>query len=291
MPSLVIESFGMSALESIAEWVPVIWSKIWGLAQFVEDNYDSTSKPLYDILKECISTFSLEKRKQESYEAEEKAKQYTKKHRLKIVEEHARVDKATIISDYTSKIWWIESIIYNSKKALESEWASVQLLWWRIKKNESQGIKRKLWLIATAFNLPLFAHIHNEIREKKPTLVWLHSVSRFLWRLPIAWIPLRKKSQIRCTIHDLGMLHPFGAGVTNLDMIPEFSLAWFTGMTTNIIKKFLIALKFANIRMVKKQLERKVNLRTVPSTFMVDILHQKRGIPKEKILALPHFIA
>jgi len=40
MPSRFIETFWLSALESLAEWVPVIWFKKGGLKQFVFDELD-----------------------------------------------------------------------------------------------------------------------------------------------------------------------------------------------------------------------------------------------------------
>jgi len=40
MPSRFLETFGLSALESLAEWIPVIWFKKWGLKQFVFDELD-----------------------------------------------------------------------------------------------------------------------------------------------------------------------------------------------------------------------------------------------------------
>ncbi len=290
MPSYVIESFGMSALESIAEWVPVIWSKTWGLEQFIEDAYDTNTNPLSSILERCIGNFSLEKRQEESKRAQENAKRYTKSRWLKTVENERSTKRTFLISDYTSKIGGIESILFNIKKILEKEWASVEMIGWKIKKDKNLGLKKKIWLIATALNLPFFAHIHNEVREKRPTLIRLHSVSRFLWRMPIAGISSRKKSQVRCTIHDLGMFHPFGAEVRSTNMLPDFSLVWFMSVTKTFLQKLLVILKFANLRILKKQLERKVDLWVVPSLFMVDILSQKREIPKDKILVLPHFI-
>jgi hypothetical protein len=51
-----------------------------------------------------------------------------------------------------------------------------------------------------------------------------------------------------------------------------------------------ILLKFLSLYFLKKQLIKKVDLRIVPSEFMIDVLHEKRWIQKEKIKTLPHFI-
>lgn len=290
MPSTVIESFGMSALESLSMWAPVIGRKIWGLEQFVDDKYDCNTKSLYTILKDTITNFSLETRKHESQKSLEKAKKYNQHNRLEKVKHLWNTTRTLIVSDYTTKIWWVEIILANNKKALETIWSETILAWWNIQKTNLLSLKRKLWLIATAFNLPIFLQIKNKIKKLQPTLIWLHCLNRHIWRFPLTTIHKQANTKIICTIHDLGMFHPFWADVSSPQDLPNFSLKWFMSLSKNPINKLLMGLKFINLQLLKKQLTKKVDTRIVPSDFMVSILHQKRHIPTEKIQVLANFI-
>ena len=287
MPSKVIESFWMSALESLSMGVPVIGRKIGGLEQFIEQTYDCESTSLYHILKNTLTTFSLETRKKESQKVQEKAANYNKQHRLEKVQQLWNCKNVLIVSDYTSKIWGIETIVATNKKVLESIWSNVALVWWHIWKKH-MGIKRKIGLLATALNIPMYVTIKHKICTQKPTIIRLNSLSRYIGWFPLTTIP--KETTTLYTVHDLGIFHPFGASVSDIGQIPQFSLHWFTSTTNNPIKKILIALKYLNLRLLRKQLIKKVDMRIVPSEFMVNILYTKRHIPQSHIKVIANFI-
>ena len=290
MPSRVIESFWMSALESLSFWVPVIWTKNWWLEPFIGDEYDSNKHSLHTILQKAISNFSSENRRKEAKIAHEIASQYTREKRLQKVSHMWDVSSVFLISDYIARVWGIESLLFNIKHVLEEIWSHVYMYWWKLKKNKRLWLWRKLGLFSTSYNWSNYIKISLWLKQYKPTLIWLHSVNRYLWWFPISALQKSHDKQIWCSVHDIGMFHPFGADVSSVNDVPNFSLSWFTSVTKNPLKKIIIWLKFMSIWMLKKQLMKKVDTWIVPSAFMIDILHQKRQIPLGKIVVLPHFI-
>ncbi len=290
MPSRVIESFWMSALESLSHWVSIIWTRKWWLEQFIIDDYDCEKRPLYEILKKIITSFSQEKRKKDSKLAHEIAQKYTREAWLKKVISMGDIKTTFLISDYIARVWGIESTLFNSKHIIEDQWWQVYMFWWKLKKTKRIWLWRKLWLISTAYNRSNYRKISRWQKKYNPSLIWLHSVNRHLGRLPISALEKRKNCSIWCSVHDLWMFHPYGASIENINQLPDFTVSWFTQVSKNPLKKVMIFLKFLNIHFLKKQLEKKVDLWIVPSEFMIDTIHHKRWIPKEKIKVLPHFI-
>ena len=290
MPSVVIESFGMSALESLIAGVTVIWTKLWGLEQFIEEEYDTNIYDIYTIIKKVIMDFSQEKRRKESKIAHEKAGIYSQQKRLEKVKNIGDIKEVFLVSDYITRIGWIESMLFNMKRLLEENWSRVFMYWWKLRKNKRVWLWRKIGLFSTSYNWSNHIALRIWIQKYKPTLIRLHSVNRYLWWFPITALLKSPKTQILCSIHDLGMFHPFGADVWSIKDIPEFSLTGFTSVTKNPLKKILIWFKFISLLLLKKQLIKKVDIWIVPSNFMIDIVHQKRQIPLRKIIVLPHFI-
>lgn len=290
MPSRVIESFWMSALESLSYGVPVVGSKLWWLEQFITDEYDTYQQSLYSILKKTITHFSPEERRKEAKKAHDIAAGYTREKRLQTVKHMWNTQSVFLVSDYIARIWWIESILFNMKYILEDDGSHVYMYWRKLKKNKRIWLWRKIWLISTSYNWSNYIKLRMWELSHKPTLIWLHSVNRYLWWFPISALQKTHDKQIWCSIHDMWMFHPFGAEVVSLDDIPRFSLGWFTSVTKNPIKKIVIWLKFLSVWMVKRQLTKKVDTWIVPSQFMVDVIHKKRNIPLRKIVVLPHFI-
>lgn len=290
MPSRVIESFGMSALESLSFWIPVIWTKTWWLEQFITDEYDSNNHSLYSILKKNITEFSPESRRKESKIARDTTTQYTREKWLQKVKHMGNTASTFLVSDYIARIWGIESLLFNIKHILEDDWSQVYMYWWKLKKNKRLGLWRKLWLFSTSYNWSNYIKISVWLKKHKPTLVWLHSVNRYLGWFPISALQKSEDKQIWCSVHDIWMFHPYGADVSSVNDVPEFSLSWFTSVTSNPFKKIIIWLKFLSMWMLKKQLIKKVDMWIVPSSFMIEILHKKRDISHRKITVLSHFI-
>ena len=66
VPSTFLETFGLTALNSLSMWIPVIGFAKWGLAQFVESKYDISkvwwideTHKLFNLIESIIRDFNL----------------------------------------------------------------------------------------------------------------------------------------------------------------------------------------------------------------------------------------
>lgn len=285
-----MESFWMSALEALAAWVPVIGPKHWWLQQLISSQFDTTTIWLYACVESSIKNYLSEEHRKEMKIAHQTAAHFTREKWREKIQHLGDTSTVFLISDYIARVWGIESMLYNTKHVLENHGSQVYMYGWKLQKAKKTPLLRKIWLMSTAYNRRQYLSIALGQKQHKPTVIWLHSVNRYLWWLPISALKKNPSVQVRCSIHDMGMFHPFGAQVTLLDDIPASSIWGFMSISNNPIKKLLIALKYLNVLFVKKQLIKKVDIWFVPSPFLVDLLHQKRGIPLRKIIVLPHFI-
>ena len=62
MPSIFLETFGLTALEACQHSIPVIWYAKWGLKQFIIPELDCTCTSLQDLVTQCICDFDSVKR-------------------------------------------------------------------------------------------------------------------------------------------------------------------------------------------------------------------------------------
>lgn len=61
MPSIFLETFWLTALESCMLWLPVVGYAKWWLKQFILSQYDCTDKGLTNILQYIVSKFDANK--------------------------------------------------------------------------------------------------------------------------------------------------------------------------------------------------------------------------------------
>ena len=65
VPSIFLETFWLTALNSLSMWIPVIWFAKWWLSQFVEKKYDISnakwdddSQRLFNLVKSIVKDFN-----------------------------------------------------------------------------------------------------------------------------------------------------------------------------------------------------------------------------------------
>jgi hypothetical protein len=101
------------------------------------------------------------------------------------------------------------------------------------------------------------------------------------------------KAEKRMMYHDLGYFFPFPSKLEREEQIKtplSFSNFVSSAQTRNPIKKLAMTGKYILLRLIKKQLKKRIDLHIVPSEFIKPILHKSYGITEEKITILPHFI-
>jgi hypothetical protein len=134
--------------------------------------------------------------------------------------------------------------------------------------------------------------LKRKIKKFKPDLIRYHSVMRYLGRAPLK-VSHNSSAKKWMMFHDLGYFYPFPSQLTNEHQIKTpFTLKHFLASydTKNPLKQLAIIGKYFSLRLMKKQLQKRMDTFLVPSDFMKDIVHKSYTLENEKIKVFPHFI-
>ncbi len=292
MPSECLESFGLSALNAMKRWLPVIWYAKWWLKEFIDSTLDlthqtgnTTGKKLYNLIKN-ISTFHVLSSK--SLVPFSKESWLMKFYSLAGKE----VKKVMIVSDFINKVGGIETYINDVKELLEQHGYEVQLCGWKVPSWPIGKLAKYLGIITGLGNFWETIKIHLKIKNMQPDLIRYNSVMRYLGRAPI-WISKNSSAKKWMMFHDLGYFYPFPSQLTSEHQIKTpYTLKHFLASypTSNPLKKLAIIGKYFSLYFIKKQIQNRIDTCVVPSQFMEDIVHKSYKIEKENIKIFPHFI-
>lgn len=296
MPSTFLETFGLTACESLLCWVPVIGNKKWGLIPFIDNTLDiqqawwiNNWEKLYNIISNIINN-NISKNQYKNL-IEKIKNTYTQNKRFsdikKITEENQNI---IMISDFVNYNWgWIETHIHDVSQLLKTHNYNT-IIYGHQAPTGKWAILKKLIIMATSIiNIRDSYIIYKKIKKNFIWLIWRHSISRIMGRLPIRRTSLHIKQII--THHELGLFHPFPSKTTQEDQIPDArSLSAFikAGQTNNFFKKIAIAWKYIMIRCIHKQLQKKIKTHIVPSERMIPMVRQRH--PNAHVVCIPHFV-
>lgn len=291
MPSLFLETFGLSAVNALARWLPVIGYKQWGMIPFVMDAYNLWSVPgsphvqLIAILEKLIGQWTHN----ESKHCQKIAEQYTKKQWMDnfshLLDPSLRSgwQKILLVTDFVNKFGGIETYIHDVAALLQEQWHVVEIIgsqWWTTK------IGRLLSMVLSSCNVVFAYNLHKKIQQFSPDIIRCHSVLRHVGWLPLV-IANRTNSVKRMMYHDLWYFHPFPHALTEESQIPP-SLDWidFSWSVSNPLKKIFVRWKWILLRLLQKQLK-KFDLHLVPSEFMQASVNKNYS---NNVTVLSHFI-
>ncbi len=296
MPSNFLETFWLSALNSLSRWLPVIWYAKWWLTKFILPPFDltnmqwiNTARKLHDMISKIISNPP----EINSVTLQNIALEYTTDKRF---ENYKKVfgtwKKILMISDFKTKVWWIETYIHDSKNFLESKWYDIKFYGYNIPKSRVSKLIKYFWLVWAFVNLISFFRIKKAIKEFKPDIIWYHSTLRWMWRLSIfASKDFKWKKFVM--YHDFGYFYPFPHSLYFVEQIKTpMTLKNYikSAKTQNPITIFAIFFKYISVYLIKNQLKNWKFHHLTPSDFMVDIVSDSYNISKKNIQAFPHFI-
>ena len=302
MPSTFLETFGLTALNSLSMWIPVIGFSKWWLTQFILNKYniskaegkDDTQR-LYNKLSEIITKYNQEEIniEQERKKSKSLANQYTVEKRFENVQTIIwKPKRILLVSDFKNKLWWIETYIHDVKDILESKWYEIKIYgskiptWkiWQIFKYF--GMFLAIVNFVDAINLRIVAH------KFKPKVIRYHSTLRQLGRLPIQTLSSHNSKKIMM-YHDLWYFHPYPSLVVKEDMIQTpFNFKNFikSANTKNPLKILAICFKYFSVHLLSKHLKKSIDLHLAPSSFLEKIISNSYQIEPKKVQTLSHFI-
>lgn len=302
MPSTFLETFGLTALNSLSMWIPVIGFSKWWLTQFILDKYDISKaewqtdvEKIYNIILSITRQYNegkinIEKEKKVALDI---AKKYTIQNRFQNIEPIIwKQKKILLVSDFKSKLWWIETYIYDVADILQQKWYEVEIYGTNIPNWKFWKILRYLWMWIALRNFIDAIRLNIKVRKFMPKLVWYHSTLRWIGWYPvkILWSHNIKKIMM---YHDLWYFHPYPSHVTRESMVKTpLTLKNFiiSGNTKNPLKVMAIIYKYISVRLLAKYLKNTVDIHLVPSPFLQDITCKSFWISEKKVKVLPHFI-
>ena len=313
MPSEFLETFGLSALNALSRWVPVIWYKKWWLEPFIfqECNlflakWDTTAERIVSIVEKLAKKTNPERIKDKE-ELEWKIKkllpEYTEdawyERFLKLANSKDDEKKRIlIISDFINKAWWIETYIHDVKNLLESHWHEV-ILWGSSLPSWSKWQRKKwFWLFFSPFNFWSNGDLRKVLEKEKPDIVWFNSLLRWLGPniVKAVW-KWRKNEKSDCKFwmmyHDFGYFYPFPSELYFIEdcKTPLTRKNFLSAYKwKSLITKLAVLCKYYRLQPLKRVLKKEIDFHLSPSDCVTNIARDSYKIPEKRCKSFQHFI-
>lgn len=292
MPSQFLETFGLTACESLLCGVPVIGNKKWWLTPFINDTlniqdykWNNDGEKLTHLLQHLINN-NISKKNFTDFISRIQTT-YSKESRYRQIQPLLPQTKTTFfISDYINyNGGGIETHIHDSIAIIKEHHHTTTLYGHQAPTGRFAKLIKLTIMALSMWNVPDSIIIH---KKEKIWLLWWHSISRV-----IGWFPVAISSNPNqiITYHELGLFHPYPSKTYHISQIPKArSLSAFiqAGNTNNPIQKIFITGKYFLIRLIHKQLKKKVKTHIVPSERMIPMVQSRH--PQAQVICIPHFV-
>ena len=293
MPSKFLETFGLSAVDSLSLGVPVIWPNKGGLGQFIktQDLRLKTQEGLYAKVKKVVAWFDMREWEEISKQCKELAQQYTKDKRLERFQTLSWLEpgaRILLVSDYIVDVGGIESYILSVQQLLAEAWYEVFLIGCP---DERKARDRFRQLFGTIRNMKAQKLLTKTLQTFRPDLIWRHSIQRRRGPLPLRSAkPGRGRQWIM--YHDFGLFHPYPSKVENDKQVSQATT--FGGYFREWIRihrwQFPLQLaKWVSSLLIKRHLEYIIDVHLVPSSYMEELV-QEHYTKNISIKTFSHFI-
>ncbi|MCK9466706.1 MAG: glycosyltransferase [Candidatus Absconditabacterales bacterium] len=302
MPSTFLETFGLTALNSLSMGIPVIGFAKGGLTQFIQNKYNiskaegqTDAEKLYNKMQEIIDKYEKD---EINIDAErKKAKTLANKYSIEKWIENigpiiGKPKRVLMISDFRNKIGGIETYMHDVKDILESKGYEIKIYGAKIPSGKLGQLCKYFGLFFAIFNFIDAIKLKFVAKKFKPKVVWYHSTLRFLGRLPINRLSAHDSKKIMM-YHDLGYFHPYPSLVTQENIVKTpLNLKNYikSANTKNPLKILAICFKYYSVCLLSKILKKSIDLHLVPSNFLEKIVSDSYQIDPKKVQTLSHFI-
>lgn len=270
LPSNFLETFGLSALEACTYWSVPIGYKKWWLDQFVDTYYAiDTYWWIIPCVQHLVKQFIDRQRMLESRHVQKIAARYTARRWLYTFQELSWLNPyqwhtITMISDYWTREWWIESYIHDVSALLMNNWYTVtSVLWTKTKRSTLQNY---WWVVKALWTRSWKEIVSKHLTTHTPDLLRRHSIHRVLW-----WKAFSATSHTtpqRYMLHDVWLLHPRPSRVHMESQLKHsHSLRWRVAEWWVFMSLFSL-LKWYSIRASVSSIQTYCDYVLVPSSFL-----------------------
>lgn len=276
MPSLFLETFGLTALEAVASGVPVIGFRKGWLIEFIPRELALDEESPVDSFFEIIGSSLLPVSEVSKFSS------WTWTEKLRIL---FPTDNIALIHDYRDRIGWAE---YYVEMLLSSFPRVGKRVSWYSYAGKTSPWKRKLLFVLSLFAFWRYFAVRDFLHNQNPWAIWMHSVIRYVWvwgLLAIRHYALSRATHVSLSHHDVGWIAPFPQHVMSEDDIPiSPSLSDFLSRTRGFSR--LVALgKWWYLALYKKILPKNTR-HIVFAPFLERHIHAHFG--QCEVQAFPH---
>jgi hypothetical protein len=153
--------------------------------------------------------------------------------------------------------------------------------WWK-------AWHRYIGFVISMCNVWFGLKLKRTIESFEPTIVWYHSIKRY-----VGWLPIHMTKNLqwkkRMMYHDLGFFHPFPHAVSDEKQLPKQSWLFDWIRSSNSRNPFVwlaITGKRISVQILKKYMK-EFDLQLVPSSFLQKYAKKFSGV---QTATLPHFV-
>lgn len=301
MPSTFLETFGLTALEALMLWTPVIGNKKWWCDSFIHPllhiHTDDTPQAIADLCALFGTIARAEIQKSDFKDRIHDTQQsYTAKawsDKLSVYHPHETI---ILMSDYSNKqLGGIETHLDTIQTTLSKHAYHVTLRPSEGKTGKSGKLQRLRHMLGSICNPRPWLRLREKLQANSPVTVWFHSILRHIGRYTLSRLATYKKwkkhIQTFITYHDLGLFHPFPHRVQQVDQLPTaWSLRqWIkAAQSYNPLIILSVMYKYILISLLHTYIHQAIDIHIVPSPFMREII--KKRHPDAHCIILPHFV-
>lgn len=287
MPSIFLETFGLSALESLSMGVPVAGFSKGGIAPFLVSEELRISNR--SVTGGFVSLLSVSDKLIAEWKARafEVSLRYSKerfRERLSSILPDS-TKRILLITDFTSSIGGIETYVRNLESALREFGFDVRTV--GSPDGFSTRFQKGVSTLVSFWNPVAKNELSREIADFSPDVVWCHSLLRRYGPKGLDAV-FDFPSFRMMTYHDLGYFAPFAAQCFEESDIPSPGFFPFIAKASGIFGKIFSILKYLKLRMIFDRLSR-FDVHLVPSDFVAPFVSAK--IPGAKVVVLPHYVS
>lgn len=285
MPSRFLETFWLTALESLVSETPVFGFSKWGLASFIPE---SLALDPIDPVGDCISKIRsfIESGIPEPISIDAFRQEKWIKNLQNLL---SPAKKIVTLHDYSEKIGWAEYYVDTVRSSLRSLGFSENMFAYPWK---TSPWKRRILFMLSIFSVHRFFQVRSFLWKTQPEVIWMHSVLRYIWFWWVLAVQLYQKkypdTQVFLAHHDVGLLAAYPQSITEVSQIPESDrLSDFIPKNLSLLKRFQSIFKWLYIELLKKALPKK-RKHTVFSPFLVPFVQSH--FPEDGVILFPHSV-
>jgi glycosyltransferase involved in cell wall biosynthesis len=287
MPSIFLETFGLSALESLSFGVPVAGFSKGGISPFlISDELRlsprSPTGSLVSLLSVSDGLVSEWKTKALSVSRGYSRERFRER-LLSTLPKNAR--KILLVTDFLSNLGGIETYVANLETALREFGFEVRAA--ECGSKFSSRLERAASTALSFLNFPARKRLSRTVSDFNPDVVWCHSVLRGYGPVGLDGVFVRDAFRMM-TYHDLGYFAPFAAKCFEESDVPPPGFFSFVRSAQGLLGKIFATAKYLKLRMLFSRLS-KFDLHLVPSDFVAPYVSAM--LPQARTVVLPHYVS